>query len=347
MPRLNMLLEEQLSDKRSSEVAFRVRVENLGATPLDLRSISPRIPEGVSLLEIKDSSAEALRTTHKRLCDELTELLNEHVFETSADARAARLRIEKQFVDEVVKDTSAILKTYLRMFTGRWSRRFEERRAQLHAQMFVIAKKADADIALKRWFHDLEAKTLYGQMYQAKVEQLAQVEAVLDKRPEETAIATIEPDSFFATTYVLRFPRTSFNPAKYTFSVEAALSETGSPKESLSSASTTVEISARPYVLSCITVLCALLGVAVKYSIDRADQLPVDEFFGGLGNQLATGRGISSAVLALVAFNLYEHLDLGEKLSLRVGWRSAMLFGVLSGLFSERIVAALKTLVGA
>lgn len=282
-----------------------------------------------------------------RLCDELTELLNEHVFESSADARAARLKIEKQFLEDLIKDMNAIFRAYFSLFTGKWSKRFEERRAQLDAQKFVIMRKSDADIALKRWFQDQDTKTLYGEMFKAKVEQLAEVEMVLDKRPEETAIATIEPDSFFATTYVLRFPRTSLNPAKYSFSVDASLSEPGSEKEALSSAATTVEISARPYVLSAIAVLCALLGVAVKYSIDQATQLPVDQFFSGLGTQLVTGRGIVSAVLALVAFNMYEHLDLGEKLALRVGWRSAMFFGVISGLFSERIVAALKALIGA
>jgi hypothetical protein len=342
-----MILDEQLSDSRSSEAAFRVKIENMGASPLELRRISPRIPEGVILLEVKDSSSEAARSQHKKLCEEMTELLDEHVFEASKSAREARMQIEKQFVVDLLKDVHAIWRLYLNMFTGKQAKRFNERREQLAAQKFVVSNKGDAEIAIAQWFSNSTDISLFSQMFKAKFSQLLAIESLLGRGPDAAALATIEPDSFFATTYVLRFPRTAMNPAKFNFSVEAALSEPTSPKEFLGSATTMVEISARPYVLTFISIFCALLGVAVKFSLDKTSNLPVEAFFQGLGRTAATGPGISAMVLALVLFNIYEHVDLGEKIKLRVGWRSAMLIGVISGLFSERVIAALKTLVGA
>lgn len=347
MPRFNMLLEEQLSDSRSSEAAFRVKIENLGSVPMEVRRISPRIPEGVLLVEVKDSSSEAARSRHKKICEELTELLDEHIFESSKAARDARLQIEKKFVTELLSDVNTLWRLYFNMMIGKLAKRFKERREQLAAQRFVIAGKQDADVAIRQWFQAQADATLFGQMFRAKYEQLVAIENALGTGLEASALATIEPDSFFATTYVLRFPRTSLNPAKFSFSVEAALSEADSPKEILGSTTTTVEISARPYILTIISISCALLGVAVKFSIDKASNLGIEEFFTQLGTVLVTGQGLSAAVLALVLFNIYEHVEFGEKLKMRIGWRSAMVVGVISGLFSERVIAALKTLAGA
>jgi hypothetical protein len=347
MPRFNMMLEEQLSDSRSSEAAFRVKIENLGAVPMEVRRISPRIPEGVLLVEVKDSSSEATRSRHKKICEELTELLDEHIFESSKAARDARLQIEKSFLTEMVSDMNTLWRLYFNMFIGKQMKRFKERREQLAAQKLIIASKQDADVAIRQWFDTQSDQTLFGQMFKAKYSQLVAIEDALGNGLEASALATIEPDSFFATTYVLRFPRASLNPAKFSFSVEAALAEADSPKEMLGSTTTTVEISARPYILTVISILCALLGVAVKFSIEKANNMAIEEFFTQLGTVLATGQGLSAAVLALVLFNIYEHVEFGERLKMRIGWRSAMVVGVVSGLFSERVIAALKTLAGA
>src|SRR5690349_19950088 len=96
MPRFSMVLEEPLSDSRTSEAAFRVKLENLGTSPFEVLRINPRIPEGVTLVEVKDSSSEAARIKYKKLCEDLTELLDPHVFVSSETERDARLKIDKQ-----------------------------------------------------------------------------------------------------------------------------------------------------------------------------------------------------------------------------------------------------------
>ena len=50
MPKITLTLTEQFSDLRSNEVAYKLTIENHGASAINLLTISPRIPEGVKLL---------------------------------------------------------------------------------------------------------------------------------------------------------------------------------------------------------------------------------------------------------------------------------------------------------
>jgi len=60
MPKVLFTLAEQFSDLRSSETAYKFMIENEGSNAIDLHSITPRIPEGVNLVEVKDPSLEAV-----------------------------------------------------------------------------------------------------------------------------------------------------------------------------------------------------------------------------------------------------------------------------------------------
>jgi hypothetical protein len=51
-------------------------------------------------------------------------------------------------------------------------------------------------------------------------------------------------------------------------------------------------------------------------------------------------------VIALLMFNVYEHTDFGARLKIGVAWRAALLIGVLSGAFTERLLDAIKVLAG-
>jgi len=56
---------------------------------------------------------------------------------------------------------------------------------------------------------------------------------------------------------------------------------------------------------------------------------------------------IAALILALIFFNVFEFTDLLKGVGKNLGWRSAMLIGVLCGLGSDRIFAAFKSLIGA
>ena len=53
-------LEEQLSDLRSDQIAYKLTIENQSPETIRLLAVAPRIPVGARLLEITDTSlAEA------------------------------------------------------------------------------------------------------------------------------------------------------------------------------------------------------------------------------------------------------------------------------------------------
>jgi hypothetical protein len=335
------------SDARSDEVAYRLKVENLGVQRIRLIEINPRIPEGVDLVEVKDSSAEAAKTRHEKLCSELTQLVEDRLFLTSEEIRSRIIAIKKEQLKETLQDLKTVMRAYVSMFTGTFQRQIERRQAQRSALNFKVEGAYDAKIAFEKWYNnDAKEADSNAEMFQAKLEQLEQIEKTIGTDTSATAIAVIEPESFFATTYVLRFKRSAINPKKFTFSVEANVADADKPEIFLHSATTSLVITPRPYILSIVSVVSALLGVALKFSFENRSGQDSQQFFHALGSSLITGPGISAIILALLLFNIYEYTDFGKNIKMGIGWRSALLIGVLCGLFSERIMGALKVLIG-
>jgi hypothetical protein len=63
-----------------------------------------------------------------------------------------------------------------------------------------------------------------------------------------------------------------------------------------------------------------------------------------LGNNLLT-HGLVAIVIAFVLFNAYEFTSLGQNLTARVSWRSALAIGFSTGLLHEKILDVLNTLL--
>jgi hypothetical protein len=152
----------------------------------------------------------------------------------------------------------------------------------------------------------------------------------------------VQPDSFFAATYILRFPRNSMNPSRFSVSVEAIYREQAKPEEHNGIATTSVTISPHQVVLTGISMLAAALGVVLKHVVPgvvdgqkdwNPQSIPIVDFVAG-------------SILALIFFNAFEFTDLLKDLRENFGWRSAMLIGVICGLSSDRIFNALKVLIG-
>ena len=51
-------------------------------------------------------------------------------------------------------------------------------------------------------------------------------------------------------------------------------------------------------------------------------------------------------ITALFFYNVYDSTDVGRKIKVGVGWRSALIIGGLSGLLNDRVVEALRGLLG-
>jgi hypothetical protein len=161
-----------------------------------------------------------------------------------------------------------------------------------------------------------------------------------------SSLATIEPDSFYAATYILKFPRSYTNSRFFNLSIEATYSEIGRSEKHVGGATTSIVISPKPLVITIIAIIASLLGVILKVAIDSPKDSQTS-FYTGVHSAFTGSSPISAVILALVFFNIYEFTSLGKNFRMSIGWRTALLIGILCGLFSDRIFIALKAFIGA
>lgn len=176
-------------------------------------------------------------------------------------------------------------------------------------------------------------------MFEAKLEQLERIEEQLG----EVGLTAIEPGSRFSATYVVRFVRGVLEPRKYEMAINATFLEKDDPTEQSSSVAANVQISPHPLSLSIIAAFSAVLGVLLRGSLGGASKSPLTELL--LSAQ--SGELLIAPVLAVIFFNVYEYTSVGQELKIGVSWRSALLIGALCGLAQDRVLAALKALIGA
>jgi hypothetical protein len=330
-------LEEQLSDLRSDQVAYKLTIENSGDHAITLFSVEPRVPVGAKLLEITDTSLAEANARRAELLQELNRLLRQHLWVTSADFRKTWVERQKEVWQELFSVTG-YLKATFQILTHNWEARMKY---EFDSFQFKITSAADARSAYGRWLEQSAGDSAARSLFEAKLEQLEKLESRMDEG-ERPGLTRIEPKASFTATYVLKFSRRLFEPRKYQIGFDATYgSIDGGPQQS-SSAATNLLISPYPVGLSVVAVLSALLGVLIRESLaGTSDPLSA------LAAQAVTGKLLVGPIVALVFFNAYEYTSLGKGLAMPLSWRSALLVGVLCGMAQDRILASLRALIGA
>ncbi len=350
MPNLALSIEEELSDNRSNEIAFKITAENRGGEMVELRSLIPRVPNGVVIDRTINTEKEQAKEQHQQLCRELEKLLLVHVWESNnKEYRREILQAYRESLEDVIKNLpNLLLKFYGSLGKNLFLQRLENLLTRSKTFQFAINGTADAQLAWETWFAP-KAENNNGPTYeffQAKQLQLKEIEERFGSDLSASPLSQIEPGNVYTRNYVITFRRGLINQKKFNFSVEARYLPKGQDDECHDSATKAVTISPRPAVLSFIAVLCSLLGTALRFSLNVKVPQPAGSFFASLWQALVNNSGLSAVIVALVFFNIYEHTSLGKKFTLGVDWRAALFIGVMSGLLSERIVEALKTLLG-
>lgn len=99
-------------------------------------------------------------------------------------------------------------------------------------------------------------------------------------------------------------------------------------------------ISPKGYVLNFVVILAAGMGVVLKTAMDPKLQVAAVNI---TADPAALGWPLVQAVIvASVFFNVYEFTNLADRVKMTLSWRSALLIGVLCGLMSDRVTAALQ-----
>jgi len=358
MHKVDFNLEEQFSDLRSNEVAYKFTVQNKGAAPIELLSLNPRIPEEVKLLEIVNPSVVALKAKYESLCKELSSILNDHLLISFKEVQSERIKAEIKVLQEVIGSgaIAPVLRPFFNIFSGRYRKILEENNKLWGAYRTQIENHSQAKAAYGRWMNGgTGGKNAITNIFEEKLQRLEELENAMQGDRNSSSLATIEPESFFAVTYVLKFNRQRWEPKKYNLAIEGVYRETGKEQRHIGGATTSLIISPAPIPLTILAIISSALGVLLKQSIELSTKnvaIPpsmeaISKSLYGPQMALFLLQVISGFILALVFFNVYEHTEIGKKIGLGVSWRSALLIGVLCGLLSDRVLAAVKALIGA
>lgn len=327
-------LEEQLSDLRSEQIAYKLTIENPGTCPIRLLSVEPKVPVGARLLEITDTSLAEASARKVELLEELNRLLRQFLWVVSESFRETWIERQREELRKLFS-FAGVFHLYFntKSFQARMRREFD-------SFAYKIGGASDARSAFDRWMKGTTEHPTITSLFEAKTEQLERVEARMDEN-DRPGLTTIEPGSFYTATYVLRFSRRLFEPRKYQLAFDATFQSQDATAPQSNSTATNLQISPYPLSLTIIAILAALLGVLIRLSLAGASDPLAEMTASARSGQLLVGP-----IVALIFFNAYEYTSLGKGLTMSVSWRSALLIGALCGLAQDRILAAMKALLG-
>lgn len=346
MPKVNLTLEPEQTDFRGQQVSFQLIFENNGTAPLELLSASPRIPNGADLLDTRDVSTFARKTRHTKLCEQLTLLTRDVLLITDESIGKRLAEVNRKGLEEILS-VGGIMGIYLSFFRGTFLRQMETTRKKSESLFVKIESAADATRVYDELIAPLsDTSETVSRAFKIKADKLAELEKQIGANHiESVAMARVEPGSQFRATYVVQFPRYWLETSHHSMSVEAGYREDSSPQTHNAAASAIIRIAPKPFVLTAIAVVSATLGVVLKHALVLAADADASLSL-GFGSFLPLSETMSAMILALIFFNVFEFTDLLKGFRRNLGWRTALLIGVLCGLGSDRIVAAVQALVG-
>lgn len=341
MSSVEVTLEEQLSDLRSNHIAYKLIIRNTGASSVLLFSISPRVPMGSKLIEITDRSLAEVIERRVELLEDLNKLVRQFLWVESEAFREAWIERQRDAYKRMV-NFSSLAKFYgeiAKLGPKDWLARMEREFAVME---YKITSTQDARSAIARWLKDAKEDSIVASLISAKTDQLESIESLMNES-QKSSMAIIEPASEFTSTYVLRFDRSVLEPRKYQVSFDIMYAGENEERAQHTAVATNVQISPYALPMSLVAVCAALLGSILEISNNLPDQKA-----GSLWRAMQESASalIAAPILALVFFNTYEHTALGNRLRIPLGWRSALLIGVLCGVMQNNILAAIKALIG-
>ncbi|WP_191603428.1 hypothetical protein [Marinomonas algicola] len=338
MASIETIIEESSVSQRTNQITFKLRVKNSSLQVVKVLSIKPKLPEGAKLVEISDSSIATAKIRRKALLDDLNSLLKQYLLVTSEGFREDWVRTQREGMKRILS-FSGLAKVYYHMLFGFLN--FESILVtELKSINYQIHSSTEAKVAFDKWLSKSEQHKNISSIFEAKVEQLQELESSMSQ-DEKEFVASIQSSESIYLTYIIEFKRGVIDPKMYRFSVDVDHQKEDTQGVQNSTSFSNVEISPRPWCLSIIAMLSGALGVFIKNS--QVENFNFDTL---LLNPVIHTNIISASIVALIFFNIYEHTSLGKGFKLSLSWRSALFIGAITGLAQERIIAAFTALLG-
>ena len=360
MSKINIKIEEQLTDSRSNEVAYRFAIENNNNIAVQVISIIPRIPEDVKILVIKDPSLQEVSSMQNDICRNLESIANSFLEEElkkskSWYARDTEITVTtskerqdkfKTIIEVIIESITLITRLPLKIAFPFVSLEIEGSEQKVPDSMKISVHNYKEGLEIYNTFlENSEIKESIKKIYYSKLEKLKEIESTLNNNTTNF-LAVIEPDSFFALTYVLRFKRNIAKSKKYNIYFECCYCEAEDNRKLISGASTNLNIAPEPSALTFVSIIGSALGLILKVSMKTTYNNAPTKFFDELWNTTMSGEPFVCAIISFIFFNVYEHTEYSGKFKMNLNWRYALLIGVVCGILGERIIKGFQAFLG-
>ncbi|MDC6159386.1 hypothetical protein CON85_12265 [Bacillus toyonensis] len=343
-------IEVEPYNGRSNQIAIKLVVTNTGEDRVRLISLTPNVPIGVEIEERRDISQESKKEKAIDLCLQLTEILNNHLLINYENVKEEIIAINKEMFNEIFASPQKVLMNSISIIKHSVvSQEVKRINTKLDSMNYKIQSLEDAQWAYDKWFSHLGDDNVEKSLYEGKLQQLKNLEEKMGEN-ESNVLALIEATSSYTRSYVIKFKRKLFSPKIFNITIDGLYSQDKLNGEYRVNVSEPVTISPQPFALTFLAVLSSIMGSILKYNLEHPK---VSDSFLSYTNELftylSTGYGVSSAIVAIVFFNIYEHInfgDFGKKISSSPNGQVALLIGALSGLMGDKIVKALNVFIG-
>jgi hypothetical protein len=329
-------------DNRLNEIPVKVIIKNLSDATIKVLTIVPNIPNNVVLEEKADSFETGFKKEFEDLCIELSFILDNLIVSTSIEYRNNLVLTLKNIYKEVFSAFPLIYKLILfdRLQFNALMNNFNKKLSKLN---YKINSIEDARWAYDRWIKDLQNNNPEKNMYEAKLQQLENLSSKIGKI-NSNYISLIEPKSFYSRTYVLHFNRKTLSTKIYNISFDSTYSDDS--REFRADVSTSINITPKALSLTIFAAFSSVLGTILKYCMSNLNnQFDPKSFFIELTKNIVI-PGITSIIISVLFFNVFEFTEMGKKLKTGVNWRTALTIGILAGMFGDRLIDAIKVFIG-
>lgn len=344
MENLQFEVLDELNNKRSNQIALKLIVTNNTSKKVEVLSITPKVPEGVKVEEEPDTFEEAAIETHRALCNELTEILSNLLTVKSEDYRKKSVEANIKVLNLVIKNLSSITwRLYAGLMSSTVINSIRKKYMSLgEIYIYKITSLENAKWAFERWIKETDETTIK-EIFEGKMNQLAEKENQIGGA-KTVAIAQIETGSFYSRNYIVKCKRNFLSQNVFNINFDVLYRYKDEPVDLRGTSSKTLVIAPHSFLLSVLAVVFAFLGVALQKTLEINSYEP--NYYQNLITYLAGYAGLKAAIISLLFFNIFEWTEFSERLKIGINWRTALVIGIASGLFGERLIEALKVLLG-
>lgn len=309
-------------DSRSSQFACELTVLNNGDDPIEVIATNLRPPRGIEHDAANDLSDVELARQHAEMCGRIRKMVSRYLSRAVSEHEPSRKGFR-----ELIKTSEISLE-----------------REKFLSLPVSSANEAEKVVKIVREHIPGDVMPAAFDHYLASLRDIESHEAF---RTSRCARARLARGQSYKATFMVRARRRGMNLASYCINLDVELQTPDGKSHLLRSESVPITVTPNAWLLTGVALAASFLGVIVSLVTER-ELGSKGITFAGLGDALvgAIPMFAVAAITAAIVFNVYDFTSLRERFETTVTWRGAMLIGFICGYLNERVLEAIKALLG-